>query len=258
MESDKKNTQEVAVKNHDIISFFEKDAGFVFAFKKTEKLASAIYLITNLFDNTEPLKWTLRKKASELLSFTLLYKDIVNSSMSDFLYNAKTNVLEIVSLLEVAMMGGLVSHMNFTIIKDEFSNLLDVLNSGSSAHRETARESITSQYFNVPEIPGTFKQDGNAKYAPVADVQASTFRMSHSLIKDNHTQIIGKDELKRSNRQNTILSLIKKKKEVTIKDIAVVIKDCSEKTIQRELNTFISLGVLKRSGERRWSKYSLA
>ncbi|MCX6702079.1 MAG: hypothetical protein NTX96_02725, partial [Candidatus Zambryskibacteria bacterium] len=66
------------------------------------------------------------------------------------------------------------------------------------------------------------------------------------------------DNLKKSNRQNVILDLLKRKKELTIKDISLVIKDCSEKTIQRELNSFISIGVLKRAGVRRWSKYSLA
>ena len=62
---------------------------------------------------------------------------------------------------------------------------------------------------------------------------------------------------KRSNRQNIILGLLRKKKELTIKDIALVIKDCSEKTIQRELISFIEAGVIKKTGERRWSKYSL-
>jgi predicted HTH transcriptional regulator len=67
-----------------------------------------------------------------------------------------------------------------------------------------------------------------------------------------------KGVFKRTNRQNIILQLLKKKPDVTIKDITQYIKDCSEKTIQRELIALISVGVLKRTGERRWSKYSLA
>jgi predicted HTH transcriptional regulator len=61
----------------------------------------------------------------------------------------------------------------------------------------------------------------------------------------------------RSNRQNMILGLLRKKGDLTIKDISIVIKDCSEKTIQRELIAFISSGLVKRAGERRWSRYSL-
>jgi predicted HTH transcriptional regulator len=75
-------------------------------------------------------------------------------------------------------------------------------------------------------------------------------------VKDT-TPVLENVVIKRTNRQNIILGLLKKKKELTIKDIAQVIKDCSEKTIQRELIAFIDSGVLKRTGERRWSKYSL-
>ena len=59
------------------------------------------------------------------------------------------------------------------------------------------------------------------------------------------------------NRRNSILELIKDKKEVTIKDISTIISDCSEKTIQRELMSLISSGVLEKSGSKRWSVYRL-
>ena len=45
---------------------------------------------------------------------------------------------------------------------------------------------------------------------------------------------------------------------LTIKDFAKNIKDCSDKTIQRELISMVTSGVLKKEGERRWSKYFLA
>jgi len=45
---------------------------------------------------------------------------------------------------------------------------------------------------------------------------------------------------------------------LTIKDFTKNIKDCSEKTIQRELLAMVAKGVLKKEGERRWSKYFLS
>jgi predicted HTH transcriptional regulator len=59
-------------------------------------------------------------------------------------------------------------------------------------------------------------------------------------------------------RRERILSIIKDKGEATIKDVSSVITDCSEKTIQRELMSLISEGVLVKEGERRWSIYKLA
>jgi hypothetical protein len=42
-----------------------------------------------------------------------------------------------------------------------------------------------------------------------------------------------------------------------VKDVSAVVKDCSEKTLQRELLALVAQGVLKKEGERRWSSYVL-
>ncbi len=250
MEADNKNISHTTPKNPEFISFFEKDSAFVFVYKKTEKLASAMYIVTNLFSDSEPMKWTLRKKVSDLVSFTLTYKDIRESNHADFVYNIKSKVLELISLLEVSFRGGLVSHMNFNILKQEFSNLLEVFNTPNTIQKENANESIPDAFFDVPGSAHT-----SHGYVSTGNIQ----RTSHTYIKDNSTSesTQGHDQFKRTNRQTIILNLLKKKKELTIKDISVVIKDCSEKTIQRELIAFITAGVLKRTGERRWSRYSL-
>lgn len=245
MESDKNITTEISPKNQDPITFFEKDAVFVFAFKKTEKLASAVYMITNLFSDNEPIKWSLRKKSGELVSFTLAYKDIKDSNLYDFSYEAKSKVLELVSLLEVSFRAGLISNMNFSIIKQEFSNLLSVFSTTQNQPKEQSYDNLTKTFFEVTD-----------NRSAVSDRHVSISHPAHVVIKDKEN-LSDRDGFKRSNRQNIILGLLKKKKELTIKDIALVIKDCSEKTIQRELISFIEAGVLKRTGERRWSKYSL-
>ncbi len=59
-------------------------------------------------------------------------------------------------------------------------------------------------------------------------------------------------------RRATILGLLQRKDRLSIKDVSAVIKDCSEKTIQRELLALVAQGVLVKDGERRWSTYRLA
>src|ERR1035437_9903487 len=83
-------------KDIDHISFFEKDSYFIFVYKKTEKLATALYMVTNLFSDSEPMKWTLRKKVSEMLSFILGYKNSVSGQVF-FITSVKDRVLNIVS-----------------------------------------------------------------------------------------------------------------------------------------------------------------
>lgn len=55
-----------------------------------------------------------------------------------------------------------------------------------------------------------------------------------------------------------VIEALQKKGDASIKDIARLVRGCSEKTIQRELNVLIDDGRVLKEGERRWSRYSLA
>ena len=223
-------------KRHDatVLDSLSADDGFVFVYKKTEKLATAIYMVTNLFSDAEPMKWNLRTKSSQMLSFIIGFKDILESREDEFSREAKTKVLEIVSLLEIAARSGLVSQMNFSILKSEFMNLIDFLahfKKGSGHYFDLERN-----FFHVkPVAPPSIQE-------PTESSQGQP----HVL-----------DIYKRTNRQNIIMNLLKRKDSLTIHEIAETISDCSEKTIQRELISLIKAGLVKKDGERRWSRYSL-
>ena len=72
------------------------------------------------------------------------------------------------------------------------------------------------------------------------------------IVKDREHQGQSKGQ---SERMSLILDLVRKRKSLSIKEISLVIRDCSEKTIQRELNILIGQGLIRREGERRWSLY---
>jgi hypothetical protein len=58
-------------------------------------------------------------------------------------------------------------------------------------------------------------------------------------------------------RRKKILEVVKSKGQATIHEFIQSIQGCSSKTIQRELTSLVLSGTLKKTGERRWSKYSL-
>lgn len=258
------NTQgmEVSQKNKDIVSFFDTEHTFVMAYKKTEKLASAVYMVTNLFPESEPMRNILRQKISELLSYMVLFRTVGEMAKGDFVNNVKTRVLEVSSFLEVSYRGGLLSEMNFSILNKEFVNLVAILETNSTQQNTPA----------VNQIKNVFEETGKSSPAVSYLQNTNNFfesknnnlgvshvsRMSDNNIKDKLIfSSVKTDSGKKTDRQETIINLIKKKGELSIKDIAEVITDCSEKTIQRELNFLILTGVLKRAGVRRWSKYSM-
>ena len=216
------------------IDLFSKDPSFVFVYKKTEKLATALYMVSNLFSDSEPMKWTLRTKISSLLSFIIGFRDILESKEEQFFVDVKTRILEIVSLLEIAFRSGLVSAMNFSILKGEFMKVVQFMGDARKSARHDA--DLKENFFEIPHTPRSLATVGGG--AP----------LGHDSVLNIH---------KRTNRQNIIINLLKKKDSLTIKDIARTITDCSEKTIQRELISLIEVGVVKKTGERRWSKYSL-
>ncbi len=246
------NTPANFTKNTDHISFFEKDSYFVFVFKKTEKLATALYMVTNLFSDSEPMKWTLRKKVSEMLSFILGYKNAV-SGQPFFITSVKDRVLDIISLLEVSSKSGLVSPMNFSILREEFFNLVKVLDERKLSGADSSDNSLPKSFFEIPRNFPSAISDKNTNRD-----DSDMVHLSDTNIKDKMPENTSQTIFKKTNRQNIILGLLKKKKELSIKDIAGTIRDCSEKTIQRELILLIESGTIKKIGERRWSKYSLS
>jgi hypothetical protein len=77
------------------------------------------------------------------------------------------------------------------------------------------------------------------------------------------SEILKDIRIEKYKRQGDIIKIIRENKGgLTISDIRAKgspsIKSCGEKTFQRELVAMVSSGVLKKEGEKRWSKYYLA
>lgn len=251
-------------KGIDIFNFNKKDKNLSFVFQKVKKLVAAIYLITNFFEDSEPLKWSFRKLGTEMIG-----------GLSSHHYGTphvfKEKVREMVALLEVASISGLVSSMNLDVLKKEFTDLIvrveqdDFFGTRSSVsfsdefftvyESQKTEKEITATISNVFEKNNVF----NKQEDKVSDI-GSAPKGDQSLKKEVKSQSL-KDfspvVVKKNRRQSAIVALLRRKKEIMVKDVALVITDCSEKTIQRELLTLVEQGVLKKQGERRWTKYSL-
>jgi len=246
---------------------------FAFVLKRTEKLSSALYMVTSLISDTEPLKWKLRTDSVSLMSDMTSSRSRAISERTQLLSKTLDVIPAIVSFLEIARAGGLVSDMNADILVREYTALIDFI------REKTIKGEAEEFVLNIFQEKESFEQISGGDYKGHKG-QGNVFYNKHGLNhKHNGSPFLQgsaapsslKDNNKKTNpvsgstvvadkkeRRKTILELIKKKKEVTIKDISSVISDCSEKTIQRELIALVKDNVLKKEGERRWSKYSLA
>jgi len=58
-------------KNQVILKLFEKDCFFLFVYKKTERIVSALYLTSSLFSDNEPIKWRIREVGVNVIACVL-------------------------------------------------------------------------------------------------------------------------------------------------------------------------------------------
>lgn len=104
----------------------KKDYGILIA-KKSEKLVTALYLVSDLMNDSEPIKHGLRKSSVALLSsMNALSQLDVKDRILELKLSLKS-VTEIISLLHVALTTGTVSQMNGELLMDGFRSLQMVL-----------------------------------------------------------------------------------------------------------------------------------
>jgi len=278
--SDQKDTQKTSVNIYDK-SFvsdeksLQNEAIYDFANKKTEKLVTALYMVTDCMESDDALKNKLRLLGVDFLSN--MYKLSALPAMDRYkeIPISLARINEILSFIEISFNIGFISEMNTMILKKEFNDLSDQLKMYKSKDKHFTF-TLDDKMFNLPNEDYVLNGNGfnykghdyikdNAK----GQIDKRTMFNNLSFIKgqspienqnkkphSNYSNLAEKEE-----RKNKILSLIKNMPDsqngASIKDISMAFIDCSEKTIQRDLNTLVSGGKLLKTGAKRWSRYGI-
>ena len=248
--------------------------------KKCERLATAVYLVTNFLLDTEPLKSRLRTLSLDFVrdaSFARVGGHTTEGHSLDVL---RSNILETLALLELAFISGLLSEMNFSILKKEYALLRDSIEIKKASHESRTDNILGDTFFGTsfhsPEVEDkdtvfkghnntsmSFKMSDRDHVVPKVDLGSSK-RPDLGQSESKPKTVLGlatsassSSALDHDSRRARILKLVKDNKEVMVKDITVLFPNLSEKTLQRELAALVEGGVLKKTGDRRWSRYSL-
>lgn len=229
-------------------NIFDKDIKRIYFYKKSERLARAIHLIGPAFASSPALRDRLDRIAMALVDGALLPPATARPLLSK-------ELLTLSSILSIARTGGLLSSMNADLIAGEAEQLLEeiasyeeprlflddmptiaALSTRLSGAGSRASERSLGMASGAPGVPKAVRQPSAAEAAEGAP--------SKGQIKDNTSE-----------RAALVLKLVQEKGPVYIKDISTLIRDVSEKTIQRELQSLIDKGFVRREGQRRWSTY---
>ncbi len=251
---------------------------------KTEKIASAIYLITSFFADQEPMKWKLRALAADLVAISLSLVSPMFKEREAARLELRSIVLELNSLIAVMKNAGVVSEPNANLMNQELLNYLGILGFPAGLTEEQGVAVLSRNFFQseekeLPAAPNRTEEPqrdnlepGKMTYLPEITVspnshdshrqnnesQRPAFRDTPRERTEKPLKEFGAVSVKKNSRQSIIIGLLKRKKEIMIKDVSPLISGCSEKTIQRELSAMVQAGILRKTGEKRWSRYSLA
>lgn len=257
---------------------------YEFANKKTEKLVTALYMVSDCMDTDDALKGKLRLLGVELLSDIYKLSTLSPVDKNAYISISLTHIYELLSFIEIAYTIGFISEMNTTILKKEFSTLASDLKSNLTKDKHFTF-TLDKKMFDLPELNNTDKSEdySNIGHQFIKDMSAHAGKRTSfnamsfinnksplQTFQSKKTSSFVTNLADRQDRTNKIISLIKDlsaqagKKDlpsnqvgVSIKDISLSFTDCSEKTIQRELNSLVSKGQLKKTGAKRWSRYSV-
>ena len=278
----------------------QERAGERLSYTKTNKLISALYMVTDIMDKEEPIRNKLRNLGTNIVT------DINSFNKGQDIFNEINNrVSEVLSFIEIAFSVGIISEMNSNILIKEFLELRksigEVIPKKEDNWLEEFMNNSEGGFDPYPASPlprgrskeGVFGhrenpigqgtrigvQKGSTLLHALSRVGVSDkiphFKTNKIQIERNFTGSLeqekhdshGNEILKNKRREEIILAIkdmIKDKVNfdgATISDIKSighgVLTLCGEKTLQRELVSMVSDGVLKKTGEKRWSKYSL-
>jgi hypothetical protein len=236
---------------------------------KAEKVVSALYMVVSYIDQSDPIVSSLKHAGLSLLES--LYESKTDGYRTGTSGNFGQTYQALTSLIRIAKVSEIMSAMNadillrnlahleqekieeenktFVLPQDFFETAIDTVRIEKQVERPVLQERIS-------HAPTLLEKREHERISP------APYESIKKEFTTPHTREIstGKklDLALKLSRRNTLLKLTKDKGSVSIKECVSVINDCSEKTIQRELTALVDQKILKKTGDKRWSRYSLA
>ncbi len=241
------------------------DSKYEYICKKAERISSAIYLITEHIKDTDPLKSLARNKAMAIIfsASSFNYTSFTEGDLA--LSKIKATLWETKSIAGVAYNVGLISEANYLILSQGIRDLLMEVN---NFYYGKSENHVSEDFFSVPKTVNLISKpeplnrmasldtaEQKMKVYKRQSLMQGTARASQQgdSIKDNKIHSSSSD--KKKGRRDSVINVLNKSQGIDIKGFSLAISDCSEKTIQRELTLMLNEGLIRKEGERRWSRY---
>lgn len=215
----------------------QDESYYKYIFKKTEKIVSVVFYITQTVEinsRSETYVEDILKAGRNVHDAILRSLEVRAHVAEEVIREAAHALIALESKIRVSQAAGIIAPEVTRVLSNEIDAVLRGMN--KYLQNTGAFDDMEYTVALAPE-PKKSRPPSVSRSAPAPK---SVSQSSSAL-----------------DRRERIKTVLEAKGEATIKDICEVITDVSSKTIQRELNAMIEDNLVKRQGERRWSKYSV-
>jgi hypothetical protein len=233
--------------------------------KRAGNIAAALYIVSNVLPEGEPLQKEIRKTGLLILSLANDIAGVKGESYDRLTVEINRAIKKVISYLEVGVTMFLISEMNFRVLRLELMAL-----GGSYESRREGMVDIES-ILRQESVNEVIKTGDSKKNVLNKATSQPTSNVSKGHVKDIVINVLNKplaptfgssnffkDKVPVLNdRKEKIINSLKAKESSSITDIKLEFPDVSFKTIQRDLQSLIDEDKIERVGERRWSIYKI-
>ncbi len=203
------------------------------------KLTEALYRTTELFSDAEPLKWSLRETALEVLNETSAISSTSGIVNYKEIEEAKKLINGLFIKLELAASGTLISKMNFEVLEREYLVLKNELAG------KMGELSISDMFLLDKPIMDTKLSDKSDK----VEEPLKTSNETKPFVKPVEVSVL-------NGRREAIVTALKNKGASSVGDLVGLFNGTvGAKTIQRELVALVTSGLIRQEGDKRWRRY---
>lgn len=117
--------------------------------RKAEKLTTALYLVSDIMSEKEPMKWRLREAGVDLLSDVAIAATVPGSERMSILRNVMKRVDRVVSFLDITLAAHMLSEMNITVLKREYLAFKDAVEAEWNRVHQSGKAILGDGFFNV-------------------------------------------------------------------------------------------------------------
>jgi DNA-binding transcriptional ArsR family regulator len=234
-------------------------------FKKTIRICNgAFYLADTIYEKDSANNTNLKRKIRESSEYII---DVISDTLTHDITYLRTQLpvlhaalLKLLSYIELAAVTDRIQRSHSLSMSFELTSLVDDL----YKFREKSERRLPAQdrqkTYSTQSNVGVALRPGRTTL-PTSQ-QVEYVEAGVSALSDESSERYDGSESASSRegmaqRKDRILSIMRDKGQVSIKDISDIIRDVSEKSIQRDLNDLIDSGSVVRIGERRWSTYKI-